>query len=96
MTIINFKYFDLKVEKRVSLILAIKLTQKNPKAPQHLDFYPVPSFNIPLGSLIPQNVSGLIIAEKSISVSNVACRCQADRILYNTYNAYISLIAFSL
>ena len=45
--------------------------KKNIKAPQHLDFYPVPSFNIPLGSLIPQHVSGLIIAEKSISVSNV-------------------------
>lgn len=45
--------------------------KKNLKAPQHLDFYPVPSFNIPLGSLIPQNVNGLIIAEKSISVSNV-------------------------
>ena len=45
--------------------------KKNPKAPQHLDFYPVPSFNIPLGSLIPENVSGLIIAEKSIRVSNV-------------------------
>ena len=45
--------------------------KKNPKAPQHLDFYPVPSFNIPLGSLIPENVDGLIIAEKSISVSNV-------------------------
>ena len=45
--------------------------KKNIKAPQHLDFYPVPSFNIPLGSLIPQRVSGLIIAEKSISVSNV-------------------------
>jgi len=45
--------------------------KKNPKAPQHLDFYPVPSFNIPLGSLIPENVGGLIIAEKSISVSNV-------------------------
>ena len=45
--------------------------KKNPNAPQHLDFYPVPSFNIPLGSLIPQNVNGLIIAEKSISVSNV-------------------------
>ena len=45
--------------------------KKNIKAPQHLDFYPVPSFNIPLGSLIPQLVSGLIIAEKSISVSNV-------------------------
>ena len=45
--------------------------KKNIKAPQHLDFYLVPSFNIPLGSLIPQRVSGLIIAEKSISVSNV-------------------------
>ena len=45
--------------------------KKNIKAPQHLEFYPVPSFNIPLGSLIPQLVSGLIIAEKSISVSNV-------------------------
>ena len=45
--------------------------KKNIKAPQHLDFYPVPSFNIPLGSLIPQRISGLIIAEKSISVSNV-------------------------
>jgi hypothetical protein len=45
--------------------------KKNLKAPQHLDFYPVPSFNIPLGSLIPQNISGLIVAEKSISVSNV-------------------------
>lgn len=45
--------------------------KKNIKAPQHLDFYPVPSFNIPLGSLIPQHLSGLIIAEKSISVSNV-------------------------
>jgi hypothetical protein len=45
--------------------------KKNPKASQHLDFYPVPSFNIPLGSLIPENVGGLIIAEKSISVSNV-------------------------
>ena len=45
--------------------------KKNLKAPQHLDFYPVPSFNIPLGALIPQNVNGLIIAEKSISVSNV-------------------------
>ena len=58
--------------------------KKNIKAPQHLDFYPVPSFNIPLGSLIPQHVSGLIIAEKSISVSNVVngtTRLQAIAIL---------------
>lgn len=45
--------------------------KKNPDAPQHLDFYPVPSFNIPLGALIPANAKGLIMAEKSISVSNV-------------------------
>ena len=45
--------------------------KKNPLAPQHLDFYSVPSFNIPLGALIPANTNGLIVAEKSISVSNV-------------------------
>lgn len=45
--------------------------KKNPAAPQHLDFYGVPSFNIPLGSLIPAKSEGLIVAEKSISVSNV-------------------------
>jgi hypothetical protein len=46
--------------------------QKNLDAPQHLEFYPVPSYNIPLGSLIPQQVNNLIVAEKGISVSNVA------------------------
>ncbi len=45
--------------------------KKNPDAPQHLDFYPVPSFNIPLGALIPPSFTGLIVAEKGISVSNV-------------------------
>lgn len=45
--------------------------RKNPDAPQHLDFYPVPSFNIPLGALIPPSFNGLIVAEKGISVSNV-------------------------
>lgn len=45
--------------------------KKNPLAPQHLDFYGVPSFNIPLGVLIPAKTEGLIVAEKSISVSNV-------------------------
>ena len=45
--------------------------KKNPAAPQHLDFYPVPSFNIPLGALIPVSFTGIIIAEKGISVSNV-------------------------
>jgi FAD dependent oxidoreductase len=45
--------------------------RKNPEAPQHLGFYPIPSFNVPLGSLIPARTVGLIVAEKSISVSNV-------------------------
>lgn len=46
--------------------------KKNEQAPQHLEFYPIPSFSVPLGALIPQNISNLIIAEKGISVSNVA------------------------
>lgn len=46
--------------------------KKNSAAPQHLEFYPIPSFNVPLGALIPQRMSNLVIAEKSISVSNVA------------------------
>ena len=45
--------------------------KKNPAAPQHLDFFPVPSFNIPLGALIPVSFTGIIIAEKGISVSNI-------------------------
>jgi hypothetical protein len=45
--------------------------RKNPNAPQHLSFYPIPSFSIPLGALIPANHRGIIIAEKAISVSNV-------------------------
>lgn len=46
--------------------------RENLNAPQHLGFYPVPSFNIPLGALIPEKMDGLIAAEKCISVSNVA------------------------
>jgi hypothetical protein len=36
-----------------------------------LHFYPIPSYNVPLGVLIPKNKDGLIVAEKSISVSNL-------------------------
>lgn len=43
---------------------------KNPKAP-HIGFPPVPSFNIPLGSLIPLKVDGLIVSDKAISASNL-------------------------
>ena len=45
--------------------------KKNSAAPQHLEFFPVPSFNIPMGALIPKGVSNFIVAEKSISVSNI-------------------------
>ena len=38
-----------------------------------LHFYPIPSYNIPMGVLIPKqkDVENLIVAEKSISVSNL-------------------------
>lgn len=45
--------------------------RENTQAPQHLGFYPVPSFNVPLGALIPAKHDGLLVAEKGISVSNV-------------------------
>lgn len=45
--------------------------KKNQEAPQHLEFYAVPSYNVPLGALIPQQQEGLIAAEKGISVTNV-------------------------
>lgn len=36
-----------------------------------LHFHAVPSFSLPMGTLIPKDVNGLIVAEKSISVSNI-------------------------
>ena len=36
-----------------------------------LHFHPVPSYGVPLGALIPADRQGLIVAEKSISVSNI-------------------------
>jgi len=45
--------------------------KKNPAAPQQLEFYSVPSYNIPLGALLPQQADGFIVAEKGVSVSNV-------------------------
>ena len=43
---------------------------ENEHAPE-IDFPKVPSFNIPLGCLIPKNVDGLLIADKAISVTNI-------------------------
>lgn len=42
----------------------------NPDAPVII-FPHVSSFNIPIGSLIPQNIDGLIVSDKPISVSNI-------------------------
>ncbi len=43
---------------------------KNETAPK-IEFTFIYSYNIPLGSLIPENTDGLIAAEKNISVSNI-------------------------
>ncbi|MCR4030690.1 MULTISPECIES: FAD-dependent oxidoreductase [Flavobacterium] len=43
---------------------------QNPEAP-HVGFPPVPSYNIPLGALIPEKVDGFIVSDKAISVSNL-------------------------
>jgi hypothetical protein len=42
----------------------------NTEAPE-ISFPAVPSFNIPLGALIPETIDGLVVADKAISVSNV-------------------------
>lgn len=36
-----------------------------------LHFYPIPSFNVPAGVLIPESMEDIIVAEKSIGVSNL-------------------------
>ncbi|WP_010417310.1 FAD-dependent oxidoreductase [Anaerophaga thermohalophila] len=36
-----------------------------------LHFYPVPSYSLPLGTLIPKSTEDFIVAEKSISVTNI-------------------------
>jgi hypothetical protein len=36
-----------------------------------LYFFPIPSYGLPLGTIIPKEVKGLIVAEKSISVTNL-------------------------
>lgn len=36
-----------------------------------LHFYPIPSYNVPMGALIPKAVDDMLVIEKSISVSNI-------------------------
>lgn len=40
--------------------------------PEEIDFPRIPSFSIPYGSLVPKEIDGLLVAEKSISVSHLA------------------------
>lgn len=44
--------------------------KKNP-VPKQFHFPKIPSYTVPYGSLIPREIDGLIVAEKSISVSNI-------------------------
>lgn len=44
---------------------------KNPAAPK-IYFPGIYSFNIPLGSLIPEKLNGMVVCEKGISISNLA------------------------
>lgn len=44
--------------------------KQNPNAPD-LGFPAVPSYNIPLGALIPEKINGLVVSDKAISVSNL-------------------------
>ncbi len=36
-----------------------------------IEFPPIPSYNIPMGALIPEKIDGLIVCEKGISVTNI-------------------------
>ena len=47
---------------------------KNANMP-HINLQNIPSFNVPLGSLMPFQHSKIIVAEKSISVSNIVNGC---------------------
>lgn len=40
------------------------------KVPE-IEFPPIPAYNIPLGTLIPEKIDGLIVCEKGISVTNI-------------------------
>lgn len=36
-----------------------------------LHFYPVPSYNVPIGVIVPKEMDNILVVEKSISVSNI-------------------------
>ncbi|MEK9604351.1 MAG: FAD-dependent oxidoreductase, partial [Flavobacteriaceae bacterium] len=43
----------------------------NPANLPELHFYPVPSYSLPMGCLLPKGMDNFIVAEKSISVTNI-------------------------
>jgi hypothetical protein len=43
---------------------------ENPQTPK-INFPAIPSFSIPMGSLIPQKLDGLLVCDKGISVTNI-------------------------
>jgi hypothetical protein len=68
----------------------------NPASPR-IEFPSIPSFNVPLGALIPAEMEGLIVCDKGISVSNIvngATRLQPVVLL--TGQAAGLLAAFSI
>lgn len=46
-----------------------------PKKLPSLGIGPIPSFNVPMGVLLPREVKDLIVTEKSVSVSNIVNGC---------------------
>lgn len=36
-----------------------------------ISFYPIPSYGLPLGSIIPADIDNMLVTEKSVSVSNI-------------------------
>lgn len=45
----------------------------------YLYFYSVPSYCLPMGTLIPDSVDNMLVTEKSISVSNIANGCTREQ-----------------
>ena len=70
---------------------------QNPATPK-IQFPKIPSFNIPVGALIPAHTDGLIICEKGISVSNIvngATRLQPVVLLTGQAAGMLSAMAAS-
>ncbi|MDE5595222.1 MAG: FAD-dependent oxidoreductase [Muribaculaceae bacterium] len=47
------------------------LAYDGPDSLPKISFYPIPSYGLPLGSIIPAEVDNMLVTEKSVSVSNI-------------------------